>query len=413
MPWLVVPTDNEFCVHKKNADGSAGEKVACHPTRDAANKQLAALNARESGAFSLIDKYVTTEIGDWFRWMPFGRIMRTGEEITRELAEQFRLPHYKPPIKLGSHDDSAPAAGHIVGVEVREDGIWVQPEWNARGLAAQANGDFRYHSPEPIGQDGFLESPDTGKMESGPFVMGTALLHDPYFGEQAAFYQVDVIETEQDQRSRNMSTTEVPTSVWDKVWAKFSQEPKGGHVEPSPAVPATPASVQPQPDPELTAATEQFNAEKAKADAYAAEIKKLKDAAVARDEADKTKKAQVAMVAVLQDKERFGVVFAENEYAGESADLIASLPEEVQKWILKLASGLAAQVDESALTGERGTDADTSGADGGNVGPVATYEAAIVRKSTENKISWPAAKQLVDSENPELMQAYQTATRGK
>ncbi len=50
MPYKVVKDGDEFCVHKKNADGSVGEKIkgACHPTKDKANRQMAALYVAES-----------------------------------------------------------------------------------------------------------------------------------------------------------------------------------------------------------------------------------------------------------------------------------------------------------------------------------------------------------------------------
>lgn len=45
MPWLVQKDDNRFCVHLKNADGTAGETIkgGCHATRDEAIAHLRAL----------------------------------------------------------------------------------------------------------------------------------------------------------------------------------------------------------------------------------------------------------------------------------------------------------------------------------------------------------------------------------
>lgn len=45
MPWKVYADGNQFCVHKQNADGSKGEKVACHPSKEKADAQLRALYA--------------------------------------------------------------------------------------------------------------------------------------------------------------------------------------------------------------------------------------------------------------------------------------------------------------------------------------------------------------------------------
>lgn len=56
MPYKIVKTDSEYCVHKENADGSIGEKVACHATKATADDQVKALYASEA------DKSVEIEI---------------------------------------------------------------------------------------------------------------------------------------------------------------------------------------------------------------------------------------------------------------------------------------------------------------------------------------------------------------
>lgn len=56
MPYKVIKTDSEYCVHKENADGSVGEKVACHETKAMADDQVKALYANEA------DKSVEIEI---------------------------------------------------------------------------------------------------------------------------------------------------------------------------------------------------------------------------------------------------------------------------------------------------------------------------------------------------------------
>lgn len=45
MPWTIVKDGDSHCVHKENADGSAGEKVKCHPTEQEAKDHLKALYA--------------------------------------------------------------------------------------------------------------------------------------------------------------------------------------------------------------------------------------------------------------------------------------------------------------------------------------------------------------------------------
>jgi hypothetical protein len=106
----------------------------------------------------LIDDYVATKTGTGYRLFPFGVIYKNGKrrEITPEFASQFKLPHFKPPIKLGSHDDPTPAGGHIVALEVRADGLYAIPEWNEKGEISNTDGAYRYHSPEVIWNDGAI-----------------------------------------------------------------------------------------------------------------------------------------------------------------------------------------------------------------------------------------------------------------
>lgn len=50
-PWDVFPEDDTFCVYRIDEDGERmGSSLACHPTREAANDQLAALYASEEAA---------------------------------------------------------------------------------------------------------------------------------------------------------------------------------------------------------------------------------------------------------------------------------------------------------------------------------------------------------------------------
>lgn len=49
MPWMIKKDGDLYCVHKENADGSAGEKVKCHPTEEAAKQHMKALYANATG----------------------------------------------------------------------------------------------------------------------------------------------------------------------------------------------------------------------------------------------------------------------------------------------------------------------------------------------------------------------------
>jgi hypothetical protein len=45
MPWIIQKNGDRFCVHKKNADGTAGERLKCHETEGEAQDHMRALYA--------------------------------------------------------------------------------------------------------------------------------------------------------------------------------------------------------------------------------------------------------------------------------------------------------------------------------------------------------------------------------
>jgi hypothetical protein len=47
MPYSIYKRNNQYCVHKKKGDGSAGKKIACHATMTKAKAQVRALHASE------------------------------------------------------------------------------------------------------------------------------------------------------------------------------------------------------------------------------------------------------------------------------------------------------------------------------------------------------------------------------
>ncbi len=52
MPYLKIKRNNEICIYKRGADGQPeGESLGCHPSEEAANKQIAAIWANEATAF--------------------------------------------------------------------------------------------------------------------------------------------------------------------------------------------------------------------------------------------------------------------------------------------------------------------------------------------------------------------------
>lgn len=294
----------------------------------------------------LLDNYVATKTGEPYRLFAFGRIVKNGKvrEITPEYAAQFKLPHFKPAIKLGSHEETTPAGGHIIGLEVRADGLYAVPEWNEKGDSSMRDGAYRYHSPEVLWDGGAIEDPKTGAMISGPLVLGDALLHAPHLGEDAKFYTVEI----QGEKTMEENTVNVPVSLWEKFVAPLltKQEPKVVEVIP-----------------------EDYTITKQERDEYKSRL----DAQVAESE----RKSRV---------EKFTAELTETKADPSLAELLADLPEEKSEAVLKQFKALSAQIDESKITAEVGKEGGESPAD-----PKAAFNAAVLAIVNEKKINYNAA----------------------
>lgn len=317
----------------------------------------------------LIDEYVAVTPGEPYRLLPYGRIVKNGKvrELTREIAARFKLPHFKPPIKLGSHVETTPAGGHIIGLEVRDDGLYAIPEYTDGGMATLITGGFRYHSPEIVWDGGF-ENPQTGELIAGPLIVGDALLHTPHLGEATALYSVEPIPG---GTRMSENTVTVPVGFWEKLTARlFDPAPAS---EPAP----TPAQPEPQEDyaaqvTELTARLQVIEAEKAqleterarqsRVDAYAAELK---------------------ATTLHEDSELFGV--------------LADLPEDAAKVIAQRIKALSEQAKAAKLT----TDI---GGNGEHATPADKFNAALQLK-IEAGMDRNAAVLAIGSEQPELIKA--------
>lgn len=321
----------------------------------------------------LLDQFVSVVPGEPFRLFPFGQIIKGGEtiDITPELAGAFKLPHFRPPIKLGGHDDDAPAGGHLIGLEVRDDGLYGLPEWTERGTSVVTGGDYRYQSPEVIWEGAGFEDPTTGDLIEGPLIVGVALLHKPHLGEAAALYSVEV------QRSEPMSDIAVPAPVWDKIWERLFPS----RAEPEPDSPAG--------EPEATVAAEQFAAVEAERDKLEAELQDIK--------AEKVKAERLA---------HFAAELVETSYAenAESHAVLAGMTEERAAWTVQQFKALSAQIKESALLGELGKTGETIDP---NADPLELFDAAVKQKvaDSEGALNYNAAVPKVAEEQPELYAA--------
>lgn len=320
----------------------------------------------------IVDEFVATRTGKAYRILPFGKISKGGKtrDITPEYAAKFRLPHFKPPIKLGSHKEETPAGGHILSLEVRDDGLYVLPELNEKGEMAFLEGAYRYHSPEIIWENGGIENND-GVMY-GPLIIGDALLHVPHLGESTSFYSADKIDKGVTMSEEN--TVNVPATVWEKLTALFDRAEK----------------FEAKPVNESLVDVETFEATVKERDEYRAKIEAY--------EAEKKHAELVEKLGAELKSEVFGSVFSEG--AGDAAEMLSGMTEDQREWILKTVKGLAAQVDATKLTSEIGSDGE------GIENPVEAFNAAVLKIKNEKKINYNDALAIARVENKELFEAY-------
>jgi hypothetical protein len=330
----------------------------------------------------LLDEFVTMKAGEPYRLFPFGKIVKKGiiHEITPEYARRFRLPHFKPPIKLGSHEETTPAGGSIIALEVREDGLYAVPEWNDKGETSMKDGAYRYQSPEVIWEGGALEDPQTGDMIEGPMIVGDALLHTPHLGDAAALYQVEPFTKGDDM---SMETVQVPKDFWESIKTVFKGQP-----EPEPQKPEQFDATQ----------TDEYKAVAVERDTLKAQLAEI--------EAENKKNELVSqLTAELQDKEKFGMQYVELKGAQEAANVLATMDEVQREWVMRNFKAVIAQVklgDPTKEVGKTGTnDADTD--------PVMAFDAEVQRVVTEDKLIYAQAALKVAQEKPELYKAYKEA----
>lgn len=310
----------------------------------------------------LFQEFVNTKAGEPYRLFPFGKIVKGGavREITPEFAATIKLPHFKPAIKLGSHEDATPAGGHIIGLEVRADGLYAVPEFNDKGAQALQDGAYRYHSPEIIWEGG-LEDPQGGVI-SAPLIVGDALLHTPHLGEATAMYSVDEIQQEQ-----IMDNVSIPTSLWDKYIAPL--------LERKPEVVKETVEVFKEP--------EDYGTLKTEVEQYRAETARMKA------EAEHKERVQ-----------KFTTELSETKADPTLAELLAGLNPEAAEAVMKQFRALSAQINESTLTGEVGTPGE------GNIeDPKAAFNAAVLAIVKEKKIKYTDAFESAKLSHAEMFKA--------
>lgn len=341
----------------------------------------------------IIDHFVKVEAGEPYRLFPFGPLYKGGKriDITPELAAKFRLPHFAPPIKLGSHFETTPAGGFIRALEVREDGLYAIPEWTEQGTAVMERGDFRYHSPEVIWEGGGFEDPATGKIIEGPLIIGDALLHTPHLGEAAALYAFNPKEGDHTMSDQEM--VPVPASVWDRMLQGLFGARQD---EPEPETAGTETEAVPAVD-EFAAERSDFEAKlaeaQAQADAYRAELEAMK--------AETDAQARVA---------HFGAELEDTAAAddGEFHALLAGLDDETAGAIIQRIKAYSAQAELGRIDQEIGNPgAMTAEASD----PITSLHALAQAKAQAEGIPYDQAVLAVRIEKPELVAAAFPADR--
>jgi len=324
----------------------------------------------------LIENFVNTKPGEAIRLFPFGKLVKNGNvrEITPELAAQFRLPHFMPPIKMGSHEDTTPAGGHIARLEVRTDGLYGVPEYTDKGAQVLLDGSYRYHSPEVIWGDGALENPLDGSLIQGPLIVGLALLHTPHLGERAALYS---IEPKEGVIQMTNETVTMPVSWLEKL---FSGGGRNNDAQP-PAVDSAPS----QPE-DYTALAKQR-------DDLAAQIATMQ-----------AEQAQLARVAQFTTELK-PTKLAELK---EAPQMLASMTDAQAAWVVTQFSALSAQIDESKLTGDVGNSTN----DPTDIDPVTSLTAIVQTRAATDGTDFNTAFKVVAQEQPELVAAYNATVYG-
>lgn len=355
-----------------------------------------------SDSVYVIDNYVSTRPGEPYRLLPFGMVKRAGggpaKMITPEFASRFRLPHFDPPIKLGSHDDTTPAGGHMKSLFVRNegnpetDGLWVMPEMNDKGAKAAEGGDYKYHSPEIIWEDGAIEDATKGEWIQGPLIVGDALLHVPALGKAAALYTASTLPVEKEDNDMSIENVSVPKSLLDNLLSKFIPAPGGEPQKPT------------EPD-NYAAQVETLKAQAAANQQRADEL----SAQLAAIETENAHKATVSTLAAeLQNKEKFGATYVELSVATAAAEVLAGMTDEQRTWVMRNFAAMTAQINETLIATEHG-----SGADGDpNAGAPEAFNAVVTALAAERKIDYVTAFEAVRVEKPELFAQYVAAQKG-
>jgi len=92
MPWQVHKKDSQYCIYKKNPDGSKGEEVACHDSEESAMGQMRALYAKANASTSLTKSHL---FGNAFREVKQGEkdyLVVPGVPVREQVMNDYWVP---------------------------------------------------------------------------------------------------------------------------------------------------------------------------------------------------------------------------------------------------------------------------------------------------------------------------------
>lgn len=191
MPYSITKDGDKHCVVKK----SDGKKMGCHPSREAAMKQMAALHANEAMSNILWVDPFAYQPGNPFRIFPIGNFKRgdktielTSEKLMRmkDNYDQMR-PRWRIPIYPGHPTEAQPdppKIGNIASLEVRSDGLYATPEFTEEGQKLVDGGAYQYCSPGILWA-GYVD--EDGK-EYSEVLDHLALSNRPFFGNRTSLF---------------------------------------------------------------------------------------------------------------------------------------------------------------------------------------------------------------------------------
>ena len=198
MPYKIVMDGEKHCV-VKSADG---KKMGCHSTHAEAVGQMRAIMARESMSQVLwVDPFEYIE-GKAFRIFPIKKAKRGEREIdvTRERLTQMKenydsdRPRWRIPIYAGHPTDTQPdppKLGNASQLELRDDGLYVIPEFTGEGKSLVEDGKYQYCSPGVLWSvNGSLYTDEQGN-EFDNVIDHIALTNKPFWGKETMVFSSD------------------------------------------------------------------------------------------------------------------------------------------------------------------------------------------------------------------------------